>query len=618
MCGIVGAMGLQDRDLVRSMMDAVRHRGPDDSGFYVGDGVSLGHMRLSIIDLSARGRQPMGNEDGTIQITYNGEVFNYRQLRAELEAAGHTFLSDTDTECLVHGYEEWGLGFVRRLRGQFAFGLWDGLNRRLVLCRDRAGILPLYYAELDGIVLFASELKALLRYEPLKPRLDYRALDNYLTFQYVPEPDTILEGVRKLEPAHMRVWDREGVRDVRYWDLDIGRVSDLGEAECVRELTARLTDSVRARLASDVPLGVHLSGGIDSSAITAVAASLIKEPVRTFSIGYGHDEVDELKHARLVAEHLGTDHHEIVVGADEVLGELEEVVWHLDEPNGDPAQIPEYFLAKHTKRHVSVVFNGGGADEVFGGYRAYRYMAAAERLRRSAPGPLRRAMRPLRNLPMPARHRRYVDYVSSGDEDRIYWGQGLMFGDLERGKLYSAGLCARTAGNDPALMIKRHFDEKAPERPGMLNLLSYVDLKGWVPGNCLSKLDRVMMAHAVEARVPYLDHLLVEYAMTIPPHLKLKGGVEKHILRKAMAGRLPEAITKRPKKGFGVPTNHWLFRDVNDAVSERLMKSRFIRECFRPERVRFLAKGTRDYRHSSQLYGLLVLDMWHERYLGGR
>ena len=618
MCGICGILGLEDKELIAAMMEAIRHRGPDDFGMHIDKGISLGHRRLSIIDLSARGRQPMSNEDGSVWITFNGEVFNFRELRRDLEAAGHEFSSDTDTEVIVHAYEEHGLDFVKLLRGQFAFGLWDSSRKRLVLARDRLGIRPLYYAKVGGAVLFASEIKSLLEYDRLKPVIDYHALDNYLTFQYIPEPDTILEGVKKLPPATIMVLEAGQTRQSRYWDLRLDRISDKGEAQIVRELQGQIEEAVRLRLVSDVPLGVHLSGGIDSSAITAVMSSLVKEPVKTFSIGYGQGDVDETAPAGRVAEYLGTDHRQIYVDAQEVLGELENIIWHLDEPVGDPSQIPEYFLAKHTKPHVTVVFNGGGSDEVFAGYRAYRYLLSSEKIRRAVVSPLRGvAAAALGALPMPARHRRYVEYVGAKDNERVYWGQGLLFDRREKAAVCSKRLLERTAGNEPVRMIKRHFDEKAEETGSMLSLFSYVDLKGWVTGNCLSKLDRVMMAHAVECRVPFLDHKLVEFAMTIPPALKLRGGVEKYVLRKAMAGRLPKETLSRKKKGFGVPTDRWLFDDVNPVVSDRLAKSRFIRDNFNADRIRYLLKDTTDFRHSSQLFGLLVLDMWQERYIPG-
>ncbi|MBD3387515.1 MAG: asparagine synthase (glutamine-hydrolyzing) [Candidatus Altiarchaeales archaeon] len=616
MCGICGILGECDKRTVEDMMGALEHRGPDDSGHHIDDDIGLGHRRLSIIDLSSRGRQPLHNEDETVWITYNGETYNYLDLRKDLEGKGHEFSSDTDTEAIVHCYEEYGLGFVKMLRGQFAFGLWDSRRKRLVLVRDRVGIKPLYYSETEDGVVFASELKSMLKHPSIEPELDYDSLDDYLTFQYIPEPDTIIKGVKKLHPAEMRVYESGEVKSSIYWNLELDRIRDVTEEKCIRELEGMLVESVKLRLVSDVPLGVQLSGGIDSSTLTALMTDLVKEPVKTFSIGYGHGGMDEVEYARVVAEHLGTDHHEIIVDAEEVLGELDNIIWHLDEPVGDPAQLPEYFLAKHIKKHVTVVFNGGGSDEVFGGYRAYNYLLLSERMRNSIPEALRKPLRFANMLPMPARYKRYVDYISAEEKDKIYWGQGLLFSGEDRESLYSQKLKERTLGNRPGEKIKRHLEDRSGGMRSLLNQLSYVDLRGWVTGNCLSKLDRVTMAHAVECRVPFLDHKLVEYAMTIPPELKLKDGMKKHILRKTMEGRLPDVIVKRPKKGFGVPTHQWLFNDVNDVVTERITKSEFIKENFRREKIRFLLKGTSDFRHSSQLFGLLVLDIWHERYMG--
>ena len=614
MCGICGVAGLEDKALVERMRDSMVYRGPDDKGVYVSLGISLGHRRLSIIDLSPAGHQPMSNEDGSVWVVYNGETYNYKELRSELEKRGHIFKSESDTEVLVHAYEEYGPEFMAKTRGQCAVAIWDSKRKRLVLARDRLGIKPLYYTMVDGMLFFASEMKALLAYEKIKPEVNYRALDNYLTFQYVPEPESIFKGIFKVLPGEVIVYEGGRMEKRRYWDLDLSRKSQGTQSGIISELSRRLTESVGIELVSDVPLGVHLSGGIDSSAIAAIMTGLVKEPVKTFSVGYGSEKLDELSHAKVVAEYLNTDHQEVIVGANEVVGELDDIVWHLDEPIGDPGILPQYFLAKHTKKKVTVVFNGAGSDEIFAGYRAYSYLLRSERLR-SLPGFLRSAGAGVAGmLPLPANYRRYVEYIGESEEEKTYWGQGLLFDEGERKGLYSDSLTQKTKGNNPAGEIRKFLQEKKDSAYKLNNFL-YVDIKGWLTDNCTMLLDKVMMAHAVECRVPFLDYRLVEYAMTIPPELKIHNGVEKYVLRKALEGKLPESTIHRPKKGFGVPTDTWLFKDVNDAITNRLSSSEFIKQNFNKDKIDFLLKGTKDFRHSHQLFGLLVLDIWHEKYL---
>jgi len=616
MCGIVGIQGLEDRSLLKAMMDCISHRGPDDRGEYSDDGIMFGHLRLSIIDLST-GRQPISNEDGSVVTVFNGEIYNWRGIREGLERRGHRFATNTDTEVIVHLYEEMGPDFVNELRGMFAIALWDGRQKRLVLARDRIGIKPLYYHESGGILVFASEVKALLEYGGLKRRLNRRAADCYLTLQYVPGPSTALEGVMKLEPGHVLVRDALGTRVRRYWDLRAD-YRNVTESRCLAEVEALLTDCVRMRLMSDVPLGAYLSGGLDSSAMVALMSSMTDEPVKTFSIGFGYDDVDEVKHASVVAEHFGTDHHELIADSGMAVKSVEDVVWHLDEPIGDPAALPTYLLSRKAKEKVSVILTGEGGDEAFAGYRTYKLLSAGDALRDMMPAVIRENVVPLaiRSVPGFTRAKRYMRYVSAGEDAKVYLGQGHVFDEEERISHYSDGFRRELAGSDSLASMRGHFNARTV--PTFLSRLQYVDLKSWVPDDLLMKLDKTTMAWAVEGRVPFLDHVLLEYAMSLPPCMKLRGTQVKYILRRMMVDRLPKTILARKKQGFRVPTHHWMGGELREyalnVLSEKTVRRRGI---LRPDKVAKLLENPDNIWRGHQIWALLTLELWQRMYVDG-
>lgn len=616
MCGIVGIQGLVDEGLLKAMMDTVKHRGPDDSGKYIDKDVMLGHRRLSIIDLST-GQQPIYNEDGTVVTVYNGEIYNYKEVRRKLERQGHRFKTNTDTEVIVHLYEEYGLDFMNDLRGMFAIALWDADRKRLVLVRDRIGIKPLYWYEEGGVFLFASEVKSLLRYDGLKPKLNRKAVHYYLTLQYVPGPETALAGVMKLQPGHILVREEGKTQVRRYWDLRTG-MYEVTESQCLVEVEAMIKDCIKMRLMSDVPLGAYLSGGLDSSTIVHYMTLMMNEPVKTFSIGFGYEDVDEVKYAKTVAEHYGTDHHELISTSDEMMKALPEIIWHLDEPIGDPACVPTYFLSKKSKEKVTVILTGEGGDEAFAGYRTYKLLTAGDRFRQMMPGILKNTLIPLtiKSLPGFTRVKRYLRYVSAKDGEKVYLGQGHILDEEERNDYYTDGFKKDAGGADSLDLMRGYF--KAGTTPTFLSSLQYVDIKSWVPEDLLMKLDKTSMAWAIEGRVPFLDHKLLEYTMSLPPEMKLRGGTDKYIVKKLMADKLPKEIIRRKKQGFRVPMHHWMLNELADFAKDVLSEENVgKRGILRPEKVKKLLESPGDLWRGHQIWGLITLELWQRMYVDG-
>jgi asparagine synthase (glutamine-hydrolysing) len=628
MCGIAGMVladpaGRVDEKRLDRMSAVLAHRGPDDAGLYCRGPVGLAHRRLSIIDLSAAGRQPMANEDGTIWIVFNGEIYNFQTLRPALEAAGHVFRSRTDTEVILHLYEERGPDCLSYLRGMFAFAIWDGRRRRLFLARDRLGKKPLVYQTDDQAFRFASEAKAILQDPAVEPRPALPAIARYLTYGYVPGAHSAFQGFQRLPPAHYLLWEDGRVAVTRYWRLRHAVRAGRPEAVWCEEIRARLDEAVRLRLVSDVPLGAFLSGGVDSSAVVAVMAQASPGRVKTFSIGFDEPEYDELRYARLVAERFGTEHHELVVRPD-AARVLPKLAWHYDEPFGDSSAVPTYYVAEMTRRHVTVALNGDAGDEAFGGYERYLASLLAQRLDRlPGAGLLRGTARAalavwpptVKRTGLPARARRFLEGVGETPERR-YARWFCHFHGSRKAELCTPGFLDDAGESDDLEDLLAAFS--AQDGADLLAATMGVDAELYLPDDLLVKVDIASMAHGLEARSPFLDHELMEFAATIPSALKVRGRETKRILKTALQGLLPEPVLARRKMGFGVPIDHWLRHELRDLAYDTLLSRRALgREYFRAEVVRRLLDEHVHGQANLQywLWTLLMLELWHRTYI---
>jgi asparagine synthase (glutamine-hydrolysing) len=623
MCGIAGFVDLQQRlprdeaaATLEQMCRVIAHRGPDDQGtMQTDDGAHLGMRRLSIIDL-AGGHQPISNEDGTVSIVFNGEIYNYRELQPELEARGHHFQTHSDTEVIVHSYEEFGPACVSKLRGMFAFAIWDAKKQSLFIARDRVGKKPLYYTlTSEGALIFGSELKSLLQHPSMRREINPQAIDAYLTWGYVPDPLSILKGIRKLPPGHYLTFANGRVDVTCYWDFRYepvqGETSRRAE-DYLEELRSLLSESVRLRLIADVPLGAFLSGGIDSSTIVGLMAREMSQPVKTFSIGFNEDSYNELKYARIAARHFGTDHHEFVVTPD-LCQIVDDLAWFLDEPFADSSAIPTYMVSKLAREHVKVVLSGDGGDELFAGYT--RYVIDQ---RRSGFAGLPRFVRhglmaPLsRHLPHGARGRNFLHNVALDSLDR-YLDSISIFTELNKPLLYTDAFRGQLQRNGDEVIPFRSYAERV--RTGEpLDTLLYIDSKTYLPGDILTKVDRMSMAVSLEARVPLLDHKLIEFVNSIPASLKLNGLETKHVFKQAIRDFVPAEILNRPKQGFGVPVDEWINQQLRERIHDTLTEQRTReRGYIAPAYVQLLLdeheRGRRD--HSTQLWTLFMLELWH-------
>jgi asparagine synthase (glutamine-hydrolysing) len=620
MCGICGAIALDgatgfDRELAERMNSTMVHRGPDSAGVFVEGPVCLAMRRLSIIDLQT-GDQPIGNEDGAIQVVQNGEIYNYRELRAELERSGHRFATHSDTEVICHLYEEHGVEFVARLRGMFGIGLWDARTQRLVLARDRYGIKPLYYREGPEFLSFASELKALLA-DPGFPReIDLAALNAYLTFNWIPAPRTIFAAAKKLPPGCTLVREAGRTQITQYASprpVSADRLRTEPEEALADELRDRLRDSVRAHLVADVPVGVMLSGGIDSCALAALAAEQLSEPLKTFSIGFKERAFSELELARLIAERYGTDHHELVVEPDAV-EILPKLAVSFDEPFADSSALPTYLVSELAASDVKVAFSGEGGDELFGGYNTYVADLLAPRFGRLAgiAQPL------LERLPSSQGSLRLDDKLKRFAraarmpvlERHLAWTS--VFADEARRELLGPGVDALPS---PLEECRAVFDETAGAET--LSRLLAVDLTVLMPSDQLTKTDRASMAHSLEARVPFLDQTVVDFAQELPASLKVRGMAKKRLLRRAVAPLLPEQIIRGRKRGFSIPAAAWFRGELQPFLREALSEGRLREQgYFEPRTVTGLidrhVSGREDL--SRQLWGLLMFSLWHDTY----
>jgi asparagine synthase (glutamine-hydrolysing) len=621
MCGIAGFIDLWDTGdarpdeeraaLLESMCRIITHRGPDDQGVMLERGVALGMRRLSIIDL-AGGHQPISGEDGTVSIVYNGEVYNFLELQPELESLGHQFRTRSDTEAIVHAYEQFGTACVNKLRGMFAFAIWDSRNRKLFIARDRAGKKPLYYTLTSkGTLVFGSELKSLLLHPDVEREINLQALDAYFSLGYVPDPLSIFHGIRKLPPGHFLTFENGRVGVSQYWDFTFEQTESRSADDYLEELRALLDESVRIRLVSDVPLGAFLSGGIDSSTIVGLMARHMNQPVKTFSIGFHEDSYDELKYARITAKKFGTDHHEFIVTPD-ICDVVDKLVWHLDEPFADQAAIPNYIVAKLAREHVTVVLSGDGGDELFAGYTRYvtehkrRNFAQLPRIVRE------KMMQPLSvRLPHGTLGRNYLYNISQDPIDR-YLDSVSLFTGLNKRLLYTRNFKEDLGGNGHIEMFFREFSERVKTGDALDRLL-YIDSKTYLPGDILAKVDRTSMAASLEARAPLLDHKLIDFVTRIPASLKLAGLETKHLFKRAVKDLIPDEILNRQKQGFGVPIQEWINQQLRPRIRETLMDSRtrqrgFIDQHYVEVLLDEHERGRRD--HSSGLWSLLMLELW--------
>lgn len=628
MCGICGKLYFDKARRVtphelRQMSAMLVHRGPDGAGVWVDGNVGLAHQRLAIIDLRPEAGQPMSNEDGSLWVTFNGEIYNFQELRQELEEKGHPFRTNSDTEIIVHAYEEYGRECVTRFRGMFAFALWNAKTRTLLLARDRVGKKPLFYALTGDRFLFGSEIKALLADRSLAADVDPASLDHYLALGYVPAPLTAFRGIRKLPPAHWLEFRDGCITMGRYWTLHYTPKRKLTFPDAITELRRQLSEAVRLRLISDVPLGVFLSGGIDSSAIVAYMARQLNSPVRTFSVGFEEDAFDERPYARTVAERFGTEHTELLVKATS-LDVLPRIVWHYDEPFGDPSAVPSYAIAELTREHVTVVLNGDGGDESFAGYNRYVQNRRAHR-GDFVPLSWRRAVASAVNcLPQSWRQRRplhklttVTDAMAQTPERRYsrWFGQ---FDPPLRQHLYTADFLETLDQSDPESLFIAAFQQG--ENVDWTDATLAADVSLYLPEDLLVKMDRASMAHSLEARSPFLDHVLMEFAASLPPEFKLAGQQKKRILKAALRGILPDEILDRPKRGFDPPIGRWLRTNLRDMAHDILLAPRAIqRGYFRRASIETLltehATGRED--HALHLWELLMLELWQRLFIDG-
>ena len=620
MCGIAGitSVGRPDAGLVRRMCGTLVHRGPDGSGFHDDDHAALGMRRLAIIDV-AGSQQPVYNEDQTVAAVFNGELYNFPQLREDLHRRGHRFVTNGDSECLVHLYEDYGDDLVHHLRGMFAFAIWDSTARRLLLARDRVGKKPLYWREDGASLAFGSELKALVADPAFGRRIDPVALHHYLTYQYVPAPWSIYQGIQKLPPGHLLSW-QDGVTKVsQYWRLDSTERPVPSIPEAAEHLRGLLLDATKVRMLSERPLGAFLSGGLDSSAVVAAMARQTSGPVKTFSIGFENAQFDERIHARRLAEFYGTDHHEFVV-TPAAMDVLPTLAWHFDEPFADASAIPSLYVARMSSEHVTVVLTGDGGDEAFGGYRRYATMGMSGRI------PVPRIARPrLRTLgSLTVRHSRPGSWPSTAGRiaevlsqpvPRRYARLMSYFTPEQKLDLYTEALRDRLAGEDSYVLLDEAYAESRARSD--VGRLMDTDVQTYLPGDLLPKVDITTMACSLEARSPFLDHHLMEWAAGLPGRYKVRLWTTKFLLKQAMLPWLPADLVTRRKQGFGVPIASWLRTDLHDLSRDVLTDSTArSRGLFRPEAVSaLLSEHDQGINHSTRIWALIQFELWHRNFI---
>ncbi len=620
MCGICGFIYFDgmpaDPSLISHMSESIRHRGPDDAGAYTDGNVTLGHRRLSIIDLSG-GRQPLSNEDGSVWIVFNGEIYNYQDLNAELKSSHH-IRTRSDTETIVHLYEEHPESFVTRLRGMFAFALWDQNKRTLILGRDRVGKKPLYYYLDDQKLVFASEIKAILRHPDLSLEIDEQAVSDYISFGYVPAPKSIFRRIRKVNAGHFLQITGRGVKDVHYWDLSFSELQSRSEEEWRHQLLEELSTATRIRLMSEVPLGAFLSGGLDSSAVVATMSRLMDQPVKTSTIAFNEGRFDESKWALQVADHLGTDHNVRTVTPSRV-DVLEKLALHYDEPFGDSSALPTFLVCQAARERVTVALSGDGGDENFAGYRRYLFDLQENRLRALLPQWVRSCLfRPLSVIypkldwaPRFLRGRATFESLARNPLEG-YFETISIFRTAEKSSILAADLKARLRGYESIDVFRHHYDRADTVDP--LSRIQYLDIKTYLTEDILTKVDRASMAHSLEVRCPLLDHKFMEFAATVPSSLKLKGRCRKYIFKSALRQVLPQEIIDREKMGFALPLAEWFRGGIKDFAHAYLLESEdpFISSAS----VRRLWEQHQSRRRdrSSQLWNILMFRLWLRTY----
>lgn len=626
MCGICGIANFDrqrpvDEAVLRAMCATLVHRGPDDDGFFVAGNVGLAMRRLSIIDLEG-GRQPIFNEGGSAVVVYNGETYNFRELARELSARGHRFATRSDTEVIVHLYEEYGDRCVEKMNGMFAFALWDKERRRLLLARDRLGVKPLFYYTDGRRLVFGSEIKAILAEGAVPRAVDLPGLHHFLSLDYVPREFTLFRGIRKLLPGHIMAVEDGRISISPYWSVpEADPAPPADEDRLAAELADRLLEAVRLRLVSDVPLGVFLSGGIDSSMVTALATKANKGPVSTFSIGFEEESFSELPYARLTAKQHGSDHHELIVKCD-VEDLLPRLVWYSDEPSADSSAVPTYFLSKFAREHVKVIVSGDGGDELFGGYETYAAYNVARRYR-AVPRPIRRLLRwAAHRLPVSEKKvsfdyklKRFADGVELDPLRAHFWWNGTL-GEDQKHWLYTPEMAREAAGADTLDVFRKCL----PSNPDadFLAALMFADIKTYLPDDILVKVDRMSMANSLEVRTPFLDYTFVEFAARLPSRLKVRGLAKKVLLKRAAAPFVPPENIHRKKQGFSIPVASWLKTRLRPVVEEALSAEKVRSQgLFRPEAVRELVRRhmAGEANYGFVLWGLMVVSLWHDLFI---
>jgi len=627
MCGINGIAfssrsgRVVSREVLERMRDVITHRGPDDDGLLIDGRVGLGHRRLSIVDVAA-GHQPMTNEDASLHITYNGEIYNHADYRESLEAKGHIYSTHCDTETILHLYEEHGAACVDYLRGMFAFAIWDQRKQELFIARDRLGVKPLYYVHTDdGSLYFGSEIKTLLEARAVKPELNYAVLSDYLANHAPSGEETLFRGVKRLLPGHVMTW-RDGELSIRrYWDVDFSKDDVRDDQTYIKQWSELFRESVRLRLMADVPLGMFLSGGIDSSAIAAVMSGMVSEPIKTFSVAFAEREANELEYARLVADAYKTNHHEIVVSPEQFFAALPRLVWHEDEPLAHPSSVALYFVSRLASQHVKVVLTGEGSDEMLAGYGRYRRtiwnLALGQRYNKFTPSVARDTIRKQIERMMPGGRMRQklmrTFLVLSPELESIYFDNFAVFPAPMQQNMFTRETMDRIRGVDPYVELRRLLERT--KDLSLLDGLLYADIKTYLH-ELLMKQDQMSMATSIESRVPFLDHKLVEFTAKMPDAMKLRGGTTKYVLRESMKGVLPEKILSRSKMGFPVPIGRWFRGPFKSVIDEYVLSERALsRGIFAPDFVRHIVSlHQAGEDHSERLWSLLNFEMWLRRF----
>ncbi len=631
MCGICGVVGRTDEQLIKNMLLRMAHRGPDDEGVYIaetsgGDRVGLGHRRLSIIDLSAGGHEPMSDAGKQVWLTYNGEIYNFKELRRELEHCGHSFRSESDAEVIIYAYLEWGRAFLTRLNGIFALAIWDQRDESLLLARDHLGVKPLYYTDTPAGFAFASEIKAFLEVPGFKREVDLASLDQFMSFLWVPDPKTAFRGVYKLPPGHYLIYREGRAETIEYWDIEFDEDDSISEAEWVERVREQIERSVRAQMIADVPLGAFLSGGIDSSTIVALMSETANRKITTYTFGFSQEDLrydileDDVKYARIIGEQFNTDYREEFL-EPRVMELLPKLVYHMDEPVADPAIITSYLICREARKRLTVLLSGMGGDEVFAGYPRHLAVKVADAYN-LIPSFLSRPLvaalpgaRPGRFTALFRNTKKLARSAALPERER-YLGFGTYFTDQEKGELYS-GEMDRVAGEcDAYSEHRKYFDRVAGE--DFINQMLYIDLKTFLPCLNLTYTDKTSMASSMEVRVPLLDHELIEMTARIPARLKLKGLTRKYILKRAAEAWLPREIIYRKKAGFSAPVRAWLVRDLRDTVEDLLSETNIrSRGYFDYKQVRRLIDENLSGRedNSLKIFQLLTLELWHRAFI---